>query len=651
MKSLIEKEIAAGRAKIDSIRSNPETPSFDNTIVALETADEDLSIITSRFFNLLSADGTPEMHEDVQEIGPMLSAYSNDILLDEKIFDRVKQVWNNRDQENLTEEDAKLLEESYKSFARNGALLPDDKKERLREISSELSTLSPQFSKNVLDATKEWTLLIEDQDDLSGLPQNAIDAAAHEAEELDQKGNWVFTLDIPSYLPFIKFSDKRNLREMIWRAFGSRSWNDEFDNSDLLKRIVALRLERAKLLGYTTHAHYVLEKRMAKSPETVFDFLNKCAAIYKPAALKDLAELKEFSKKYDGTTEIKPWDIAYYSEKLKQEKFGFSMEEFRPYFQTDKVIAGVFDHADKLFGLRFEDDADFDVYHKDVTAYKVYDQESDQFLGNLLIDLYPRSTKKGGAWQTTYKTQGLFHGKIERPVVSIVGNLTRPVGDKPALLSFEDVETIFHEFGHAMHSLLSQCKYQSLAGTSVRWDFVELPSQVMENWLHENEVLDSFAVHYETGEKIPDDLIQKLDASSKYMSGWTGLRQTSLAMTDMGWHSLETLDDIADVAAFEDELTKDLALFPRLAGPVSTTFSHIFAGGYSAGYYSYKWAEVLDADAFEAFKEHGLYDQDTAKKFRKEVLERGGVVEPDILYRNFRGRDADPDALRRREGL
>ena len=646
----VEEGIKQARANIDAIKNNPDTPTFENTLVALENASENLGQATSVFYNQLSAMGGDELHDLATKIGPINAAFSSDIALDEKLFARVKTVYDQRDNLDLTPEQYTLLDDSYRGFVRSGALLDETKKERLREISQELSTLSPAFMQNTVKSAENFEMLIDNEDDLSGLPDSARDAAAHAAQEKEHKGKWLFTLDYPSFGPFMQYADNRALREKIWHAFGSRAWEDDFDNAENIKSIVSLRKERAALLGYDTHAHYVLEERMAKSPETVMGFITKLKNAYKPAAEKDLEMLTAFAKDEHSVDDLKPWDIGYYGEKLKQKLFDFTSEDFRPYYQLDKVLEGCFNHFSRLFGLKFVQTDTYPTWHNDVKTFDVVNEKDGQFIGTLYGDFHPRTGKNQGAWKTSYRDQGLFRGEIERPVVAIVCNFTKPTADRPSLLTHGEVTTLFHEMGHAVHALLSDVTYRSLAGTSVLWDFVELPSQLQENWCYEKEMLDSFAVHYETGEKIPAELIEKLRKAKNFMTGWAGLRQAGLATLDMAWHTADpaTIDDIA---AFEDEVTKDTSLFPRLAGPTSTSFGHIFAGGYSAGYYSYKWAEVLDADTFELFLEKGLYDTQTAQAYRDHILSRGGSEKPDILYKRFRGRDADPDALLRREGL
>jgi peptidyl-dipeptidase Dcp len=647
----LKQAIAKARKNIAAIKKSKAAPDFENTLVALETASEDLGVVTGIFYNQLSAAGTDGLQTLAGKIGPISADFSNDILLDEALFARVKAVHDKKTHKPaLTTEQKTLLEESYKGFVRGGALLNGKKKKRLREISQRLSVLGPTFMNNVKKSAEKFELVIADKKDLAGLPESATEGARHAAEEKGYKSKWLFTLDFPSYGPFMQFSDNRALREKIWRAFGSRAWGDEFDNNDIVIEIVRLRDERAKLLGYKNHATFVLEQRMAEKPETVMKFLEKINKAYKPAALKDLKNLQDFAKKIGGPSELKPWDVGYYSEKLRQKLFDFSSEDLRPYFPLENVLTGCFTHFSKLFGLKFKASKAYPVWHPDVTAYDVFDEKSGRFVGVLYADFFPRTGKKDGAWKTSYRDQGLFHGRVERPIVAIVCNFTKPAGERPSLLTHDEVLTLFHEMGHAVHALLSDVTYSSLAGTNVKWDFVELPSQVQENWLYEKETLDLVSGHYKTGKKIPADLIDKLIASKNYMVGWAGLRQVNFGVLDMAWHTADP-SKIKNVAAFEDKVTADTTLFTRMAGPQSTAFSHLFAGGYSAGYYSYKWAEVLDADTFELFLDKGLYDRKTADAYKREVLSRGGSEHPRVLYKRFRGRDADPDALLRREGL
>lgn len=646
----VEAAIEEARSNIESIKANPDTANFENTVVALETASETLGQVTGVFYNQLSAVGGDEIHDLAEKIGPISANFSSDVILDKDLFVRIKTVYDQRDDLGLTAEQIMLLDDTYKDFVRGGALLNEEKKTRLREISEQLSTLSPAFMNNVNKSAESFEMIIENEKDLAGLPDTAREAARHSAAEKGYEGKWLFTLDYPSFGPFLQYADNRELREKIWRAFASRAWGDEYDNSENVLKIIALKNERAQLLGYKTHAHYVLERRMAETPETVFDFLEQLKAAYKPAAEKEFEELKTFAKNLDGTEDLKPWDAGYYSEKLKQKLFDFSSEDLRPYFQLDKVLEGCFTHFSKLFHLSFKSVDTYPAWHEDVKVFEVWDLTDESFVGTLYGDFHPRIGKKPGAWKTTYRNQGLFRDKIERPLVAIVCNFTKPTPDKPSLLTHGEVTTLFHEMGHAVHALLSRVTYRSLAGTSVLWDFVELPSQVQENWCYEKETLDLFAEHYETGEKIPEELIEKVRSAKNFMVGWGGLRQISLGTLDMAWHTNDPAT-ISDVAAFEDAETADTSLFPRMAGPASNSFNHIFAGGYSAGYYSYKWAEVLDADTFELFLERGLYDPPTAESYKNEILTKGGSEHPRILYRRFRGRDADPDALLRREGL
>ncbi len=641
--------IEEARANIEKIKSSPENPTFENTVAALELASEKLGMTSGIFYNQLSAAGTDPLEALAQDIGPLSSNFSSDVIMDQDLFKRVKAVYDQRMKLNLTAEQATVLDDCYKGFVRGGALLDEKGKQRLREINEQLSVLGPEFAKNTKKSSEAFTLVIENKDDLKGLPETAITAAAEEAEERDLKGKWVFTLDYPSYGPFITYADNRALREQMWRAFASRAYKDEYDNCANILKIVTLKNERAQILGYKNHAEFVLEQRMSKTPENVMAFLKKLLATYKPSAEKDLADLKEFAKGLGFTDDLKPWDVGYYSEKMKEKLFAFSSEDLRPYFPLEPVLKGTFEHFSKLFGIVFTP-AKYPVWHEDVTAYDVTDKKTGEFVGILYADFYPRKGKKPGAWMTSYREQGMFTDGMKRPFVSIVCNFTKPTKDAPSLLTHDEVLTLFHEMGHAMHMMLSNVTYSSHAGTAVLWDFVELPSQVQENWAYEKETLDLFARHYKTGEAIPAELIQKVIDARNFFVGWTGLRQANLGLLDMAWHTADP-GTISDVAAFEDQAIRESTLFPRYAGPTSTSFTHIFGGGYSAGYYSYKWAEVLDADTFELFLEKGLYDADTAQRYKNEILAKGGSEHPSILYKNFRGRDADPDALLRREGL
>ena len=638
------------RLNIAKIKQQKET-SFENTIVALESASEKVDMISGIYFNLFSSEASEEHQALAQTISPLLSAFSSDISLDADLFQKIKFVYEQRNSLKLTAEQLRLTEKMYLDFARNGALLPDDKKESLRQIDHELSGLSPLFSENILKATNHFELWIDQKQDLQGLPEGAIEAAAMAAEHKNKKGQWLFTLNAPSLIPFLTYADNRDLREKMWRASAAKSYGGAFDNSTLVKKMVELKHQRAEILGYKNFADYVLEERMAKNTETVFKFLTNLIEPSKKAATKDLQEVQNFRQELEGVSEIKPWDFGYYSEKLKEKKYAFNEEELRPYFKLENVIDGVFAHAQKLFGLTFKPVTGIPVYHADVKTFEVHDEITKDYVGLFYIDFFPRETKKGGAWMTSFREQGLWNGDVKRPHVSIVCNFTKPTATKPSLLSYDEVQTLFHEFGHALHGLLSKCTYRSLAGTNVYWDFVELPSQMMENWTGEKESLDLFARHFETNEPIPNELVQKIKKAAKFQSGWMSLRQLSFAWLDMKWHTTNP-KDISDIDQFETDVDDFTRLLPKEPGSnKSCSFGHIFGGGYAAGYYSYKWAEVLDADAFEYFKEKGLFSREVATKFKNSILARGGTAHPMDLYKEFRGREPDPNSLLRRDGL
>jgi len=647
----LEEAIKIAKSNIAKIKSNTAAPDFENTIVALEAASELPERISGIYSNLEVANADEALQGLAKEIYPKLTAFTSDISLDEDIFKRVKAVYDKRDSLNLNKEQLRLLEKTYLAFTRNGALLNATDKETLRQIDQELSVLGPKFSENVLKATNAFEMVLDKKEDVEGIPEGILEGAAAMAEAKGHKGKWLFTLSIPSYLPFMTYAKNRALREKMWRAYSARAYKGDFDNQGTVLKIVQLRDRRAKLLGFKTHADFVLAERMAQNPQTVNEFLHKLLKASKEAGKKDLAEVTEFAKKIDGVTDIKPWDFAYYSEKLKEEKYAFNEEDLRPYFQLEKVVDGVFAHAKKLYGLTFKENKDIPVYHPEVKAYEIYEESSGKYMGLFYTDFFPRETKKGGAWMTQFRGQGLIEGQMKRPHVSIVCNFTKPTPTKPSLLTYDEVRTLFHEFGHALHGMLSECTYPSLSGTNVYWDFVELPSQIMENWVGEKEGLDLFARHYQTNEAMPAELIQKLKASQKFQAGYMSCRQLQFGMMDMAWHSTDP-STIKDVDQFEEKVTAETRLFPKVEGSnTSCSFSHIFAGGYSAGYYSYKWAEVLDADAFEYFKEKGLFNHEVAQKFKNNILSRGGTEHPMDLYKKFRGREPDPNALLRRDGL
>ncbi len=638
------------RSRIAEIKAQKEVM-FENTILALEASSEEVDIISGIYFNLFSAEANDEHQALAQQISPVLSAFASDVSLDADLFQKIKLVYDQRLSLKLNPEQIRLVEKSFLDFSRNGALLSADKKTRLRELDQELSVMSPQFAENLLKATNAYELWIDDKKDLAGLPSGAIEAAAIAAAQKGKKGHWLFTLNAPSLIPFLTYAADSKLREKMWRASASKSFGGTFDNSVLVKNMIELKHERAGILGYPTFADYVLEERMAKNTDTVFKFLKNLIEPSKTAALRDLQEVQNFRQEIEGTSEIKPWDFAFYSEKLKEKKYSFNEEELRPYFKLENVIDGVFEHAQKLFGLIFKPVTGIPIYHPDVKTFEVHDQSTNEYVGLFYMDFFPRETKKGGAWMTSYRDQGQWAGKVKRPHVSIVCNFTKPTPTKPSLLNYDEVQTLFHEFGHALHGLLSKCTYRSLSGTNVYWDFVELPSQIMENWTREKEGLDIFARHYETNEKIPAELVEKIKKADKFQSGWMSLRQLSFAWLDMKWHTTNP-KDIIDIDQFETQIDDFTRLLPKEAGTnKSVSFGHIFGGGYAAGYYSYKWAEVLDADAFEFFKERGLFDTEVATKFKNSILSRGGTAHPMDLYKEFRGREPDPNSLLRRDGL
>lgn len=645
-----KEEIEKAKKEIDQITGSHETPDFKNTIEALEFAGEQLDRINSIFFNLNSAETNPEIQKIAQQISPMISEYNNDINLNELLFERIKSVYKNKASLHLSKEQETLLDKRYKQFVRNGANLPADKKERLREIDKELSSLKLKFGENVLAETNNFELHITREESLKGLPDDVVKNAAAMAGEKGKSG-YIFTLDFPVYVPFMKYTENRELREKLYKAYMSKGFHDnELNNTGNILKITQLRFERAQLLGYKTHAHYVLEERMAETPENVTGFLKDMLNKAKPAALKEFKELSDFALELDGLKKLEKWDAAYYTEKLKQKRFALDDEKLKPYFKLENVIAGVFAVTKKLFGLAFEEIQTIDKYHKDVKTFKVVD-ENNEFVAILYADFHPRPGKRGGAWMTSFKSQYKRNGSNERPHVSIVCNFTKPGVNKPSLLSFNEVTTLFHEFGHALHGMLANTNYPSLSGTNVYWDFVELPSQVLENWCYEKESLELFARHFETGEMLPMEYITKIKESSSFMEGLQTLRQLSFGLLDLKWHA-EDPSSVKDVKALEDDVFNETDLYPKNEETcMSTAFAHIFQGGYSSGYYSYKWAEVLDADAFELFKEKGIFDKNTANSFKENVLSQGGTDNPMELYKRFRGQEPKPDALLRRAGL
>ena len=648
----VNKGIEETKAEINAIVNNTDAPTFENTLEALENSGETLTKVTSAFFNLNSAETNEQMQAIAQEISPLLTAHGNEIAMNADLFARVKTVYEG-DQSHLTIEQKTLLEKSYKGFARNGANLPEADKPKLKEIDTQLAKLSLKFGENVLKESNAFQMHLTGEADVDGLPEGIKEAAAGMAKAKDLDG-WLFTLDYPSYIPFMTYSSSRDLRQKMHRAFGSKGFQDnENNNEDIIKQLVKLRAERAALLGYDNHAHYVLEERMAKSPENVMDFLSNIQEKALPFAEKEFKELEEYATSLDGIDKLQKWDSSFYAEKLKKEKYAIDDELLRPYFQLEKVEEGVFKAAEKLFGITFQQRTDIDTYHEDVVTYEVQDENGDH-LAIFYADYFPRAGKRQGAWMTSFSSQKLVNGIDQRPHISIVCNFTKPSKSKPSLLTFNEVTTLFHEFGHALHGMLAKGIYASLSGTSVYWDFVELPSQLMENWCYEKECLDLFAKHYETDESIPLDYIEKIKKSLNFMAGMGTIRQIGLGKIDMNYHSIDSDSNALknSVKEIESDALSGLDFYPPVKETItSTSFSHIFQGGYSSGYYSYKWAEVLDADAFEAFKENGVFDKNTAKRFQENILSAGGSEHPSVLYKRFRGRDAKPDALLKRAGL
>lgn len=638
------------RKEIDVITSNPEKATFENTLEALDFTGQQLERISNVFFNLNSAETNKEIQQIAQEVSPLLSEFSNDITLNTSLFQRIKTVYEQKGELKLSVEQTTLLDKKYKSFCRNGANLLADKKERLREIDSELSKLQLKFGENVLAETNRYELHLTDEEDVAGLPEGEKEAANQLAISRGKLG-WLITLDYPSYIPFMKYAKNRKLRKELSLAFRRRGFHgDALDNQENILKITKLRHERANLLGYETYAHFVLEERMAKTPQKVRNFLNELLLKAKPAAQAEFEELENFAKTLDGIDTLQKWDAAYYSEKLKKKLFSLEDEQLKPYFKLEHVIEGVFMVAEKLYGLHFEEVFDIDTYHKEVKTFRVYDLNNN-FIAVFYADFHPRAGKRGGAWMTSYKSQYKHNGENIRPHISNVCNFTPSTKNKPSLLTFNEVTTLFHEFGHGLHGMLANTTYPSLSGTSVYWDFVELPSQILENWCYEKEALEMFATHYETGEPIPMDLIKKIRDSAKFHEGTNTLRQLSFGLLDMAWHAYDP-SNIKDVKKHEQQAFKDTQLYPSTGETcMSTSFSHIFQGGYASGYYSYKWAEVLDADAFAYFKEHGIFNTVIAGKFKDHVLSKGGTENPMTLYKRFRGREPRIEHLLKRSGL
>ncbi len=646
----IETSLTEAKNEVDAIINSNDHPTFQNTVVALEQCGEKLERVTSVLFNLNAAETDDTIQAITREVSPKLSEFSNYISLNEQLFSKVKAVYSQIEQLSLSTEDLYLLEKKYLGFVRSGANLEGEARTRYAEITTELSQLSLKFGENILAETNGFQLLITDQEDLSGLPESEIEAAAQSAKSKDQQG-WLFTLHGPSYTGFMKYADKRNLREQLYKAYTSRGFqNNEKNNEEIIRKIVSLKLEKANLLGYRTHADYVLAERMAENPKKVSDFLQELHKASRPAALKELSEVIAFAQKEGNEDPLQRWDWSYYSEKLKNASYGFDEQQVKPFFQLEKVCDGVFELATRLYGLTFRENKQIPVYHPDATAYEVFDEDGS-FLSVLYLDFFPREGKSGGAWMNDLRPESNVNGKSIRPIITIVCNFTKPTETKPSLLTFNEVTTLLHEFGHALHGMLANTVYPSHSGTNVYRDFVELPSQIMENWATQKEWLDLFAVHFETGEKIPSDLVQKLIEAENFQSGYACERQLSFGFMDMAWHTI-TEPAIGSIVDFEQSAIAPTELFAPVSGScISTAFSHIFAGGYASGYYGYKWAEVLDADAFSLFKSNGIFDKNTATSFRKNILEKGGTEHPMKLYKAFRGQEPGIEPLLERSGL
>lgn len=640
-KELIQKS----EAEINAIVDNPDAPTFENVIEAIAYSGEQLDVVSNIFFNLNSAETSDELQQIAQEVSPILTEYSSKISQNEALFNKIKKVYDEKEKYNLNEEQEMLLNETYKGFVRSGALLNEEDKEKLKKISMDLSVKSLQFGQNVLASTNSYFKHITDKEQLAGIPEAIIDQYAEEAKERNLEG-WVVTLQYPSYIPFMTYAENRELRKELALANGKKSFDGgEYDNQNLIKELLTLKQQKAELLGYKNYADFVLEERMAKSPVKVFDFLNELLTKAKPYADEEIEELKSLAKA-DGIEEMQGYDHSFYAEKLRKEKYDFNDEELKPYFPLNQVQDAVFGLAGKLFGLTFEERNDIPKYHEDVKVYEV--KENGDYKSLLYVDYFPRKGKRAGAWMTSYKNQYQQNGENSRPHISIVCNFSKPTKDTPSLLTFQEVTTLFHEFGHALHGMMANTQYPTLSGTSVKWDFVELPSQFLENFCYEPEFLKTFAKHYKTGEVLPDEKIEKIEQSKNFMEGYQTLRQLGFGLLDMNYHTKVNELEHESVKEFEDKYTKAIALYPtNPETAMSPSFSHIFQGGYSAGYYSYKWAEVLDADAFQYFKENGIFNPEIASKY-KVLLSSGGTKDPMELYKAFRGSEPKVESLLKR---
>ncbi len=639
--------------EIAAIVANSETPTFNNTILALEHSGKLLERTLTIFFNLMSAETNDAMDALAEKMMPLISEHENNIRLNAELFQRIKAVYNNRLEFGLSDEESVLLDKVYDGFIRNGADLSEEKKNEFRKLSNDLSMLTLRFSQNNLKETNKFELYLEDEGQLEGLPESAVEAAVCAAREKGKDHGWLFTLHAPSYVPFMKYCKCRELRKRMYMAYNTQcTHDDELNNFEIVKQLVNTRMELAHLLGYSNYAEYVLKKRMAENSSKVYTLLEELIATYKPVAIEEVEEVKQLAQKMEGADfELMPWDFSYYSEKLKNEKYQFDEEELRPYFELNAVIDGVFGLATRLYGLIFHENTEIPVYHPDVKAYEVFDEDGS-FLAVLYADFHPRAGKRSGAWMTSYKEQWIDNdGMNSRPHVAVVMNFTKPTADKPALLTFSEVNTFLHEFGHALHGIFANSRFASLSGTNVYWDFVELPSQIMENFAIEGDFLNTFAKHYKTGEPIPESFIQRLVQASNFNVAYACMRQVSFGLLDMAWYT-RTESFEGDVSQYERNAWKEALILPQLDETcMSVQFSHIMSGGYSAGYYSYKWAEVLDADAFSVFKKHGIFNKEVASSFRNNILSRGGTEHPMVLYKRFRGQEPTIDALLKRNGI
>jgi len=645
-----EQGIKEAKAEIDAIVSNPEAPTFGNTIEAMEFSGETLDRVASIFYNLLEADTNEQMQEIAEKVSPMMTEYSMYVSLNEKLFEKVKTVWNSREELGLDRDQMRILDNAYKGFVRGGANLSPEDKEKYSKLQEELSLIQLQFGKNALAATNAWCLNLTDEADLAGLPAYVRDMGASTAAEKGQTG-WTYDLSAPSCGPFLKFSERRDLREKVYMAYNTRAVSGEFDNSEICCRIAALRLETAKLLGYETYADYVLEERMAKDVATVKDFMAQLRDPSLPVARQEVAGICAFAREngFEGET-LQPWDFSFWSEKYKDAKYALSDEQLKPYFRLEDCIDAVFGLATRLYGITFEERNDIPVYQKDVKVFDVKDEDGSH-LALFYCDFFPRASKRGGAWMTTFRGQSIKDGVERRPFVSIVTNFSKPTATAPSLLTHDELTTFLHEFGHSLHGILAEGRYGSITGTSVNHDFVELPSQIMENWGYEPEYLKPFARHYETGEEIPSELIDKIVASKNYLAAYYQMRQLDFGTMDMAWHTLGEVPSVS-TREFEKAVLAPSAVLPVVPETCfCTTFSHIFNGGYAAGYYSYKWAEVLEADAFSLFEEKGIFNREVSDSFRREILSKGSSDDESVLYRNFRGHDPQPKALLEKLGI